>query len=334
MAVTMKDVAAYAGISMGTVSNYITGKTPVSEDKRRRIEEAINALGYKVNVAARNLRTSRFYTIGILIPDFQNAFLVRVIGYMEEQLHRRGYDMLVLSYHKNPVNEREQLKYLSQRVDGILLVPDSDCDCDLIAEIQKDIPVVMFNETVEDAGCDHILIDNVKIVQNAIEILFQKGHRKIGIIAGPGKAYTTRQRLLGYRRAHENYGYDIVETLIAHGDYSKTSGELLSRELIDKHEDVSALFVAGYRMTLGTLATLQRMDLQKKVAVVGYDASDIEDILDSKISFVYQSYQEVAQHAVGIILKRIEGDMEAFPETVNMHAEIKNIELLPQYTKF
>lgn len=328
MAATMKDIATYTGLSVGTVSNYITGKMPVSEEKRMRIDEAIKILDYKVNFAARTLRTNSSKCIGILIPDFRNIFLVRVVSYIESYLYEKGYSMLVLSYKKNVDKEKELLQYLTQRVDGILYVPDGNDVDECVKEVQKTTPVVMFNEIIDSVSCDKVIVDNREIVKTAVDALHGKGHTKIGIIAGPSHAYTTLERMKGYRESLEKNGLAMDETLIAVGDYSRTSGEQLCGDLIDQHPDMTAVFVAGYRMTLGVLTALAKKGLQNKIAVIGYDAADIEYIFSPKVSYLYQPYDKVAEHAANLILKRVNHDVENFPMIVKLNGDIKNLDEL------
>ena len=146
MAATMKDVAALAGLSIGTVSNYITGRVAVSEEKKHRIEQAIEKLNYQINPAARTLKTNQHNIIGVLIPDFRNMFVVRVVSYMEELLQQQGYNMMVLSYHQSEEKQEERLRYLQTRVDGILYMPHkmtlATVQC--LQSIQRSIPAVSY----------------------------------------------------------------------------------------------------------------------------------------------------------------------------------------------
>lgn len=331
MAVTMKDVAEYTGLSLGTVSNYITGKIRVSEKKKKLINDAINTLGYKVNIAARVLKTNSYNCVGILIPSFKNIYLVRVISYIEEILNKNGYSMLVLSYHNSHEKEEELLEYLSMRVDGIVYVPnDNRVETQHLQKIQKTIPIVMFNETIDGFECDSVLVNNKNIVTDAIEILCKKGHKKIGLIAGPEMSYTTSQRVIGYKEALKKNNVEIDESLICLADYSKTEAENHCNDILDKHSDVTAIFVAGYRMTLGVLAVIKKRNLINKIAVIGYDASDIEDIIENKIGYVYQPYELVAEETSNLILQRISKDNSQYPKNIVLESVLRNTEFLKE----
>ena len=330
MAATMKDVAALAGLSIGTVSNYFSGKVAVSEEKSRRIEKAIEQLHYQLNPVARTLKTNQHHMIGVLIPDFQNVYVVRVISYMEELLQSRGYSMLVVSCHHRDEQQEERLRYLLARVDGILYMParitPSLQRC--VETIRQTVPVVAFNDVVEGVECDHVLVDSAAAVEKAITTLIEKGHRKIGMLAGPREVYTSRQRLAAYRNAFRESGLALDESLVMFGDYSRRTGVRQCRELLEAHPDMTALFSVGYRMTLGALDVLGTTGAKDRVCVVGYDASDLEGIISPKISYVYQPYEEMARVAVELMLRRIAKDMDGFPEAVELTARICNLDAL------
>lgn len=328
MSVTMKDVAEYAGLSIGTVSNYITGRKQVSEQKREMIEQAIDVLGYQVNIAARNLRTNSFRTIGVLIPSFHNVYLLRIISIFEELMQRNGYSILVLSYQQTPQKERERLAYLVQRVDGIIYTPSCLDQEGLryLELIQEDTPVVVFDETMEGLGCDQVLVNGEEVARKAVNVLLDKGHQQIGMLAGPKRAYTSGQRIRGYRKAFDQKHLPVQEDLIVFGDYAKSTGEKMCQVLLERHENMTALFVAGYRMMLGAMSVLYRQNLQDRIEVIGYDASDLEYILSPRVGYVYQPYDEVARCVADLILKRVEKNMVGYPETVYLDADIRNTE--------
>lgn len=326
MSVTMKDVAKHANLSLGTVSNYINGKQSVSKENCEKIERSINELGYKVNEVARCLKTNTYKTIGVLIPSFSNVYLVKIVSYVESILRELKYSMMVLSYHNDVKKEQELIKYLSNRVDGIILSPNDDIlnNVSVIENISKTTPIVTINEKLECLALDSVIIDNEDVVFNAINTLIEKGHKKVAMIAGPEGVYTTKQRLLGYRKAHVENNLTVDKNLIKFSNYSKTMGQQLSASILDQEEGITAFFVAGYRMTLGVLSTLQHRKLMGEISVIGFDADDIEDVISPKLTFVSQPYEKMAKNLVELILRRVNGDFKNYPVEIKMKAEIKN----------
>lgn len=323
MSVTMKDLAKYTGLSLGTISNYINGKVPVSKEKGERIEKAIKELGYTVNIAARSLKTNSFYCIGILIPSFSNQFLLNVIKYIELLLMEKGYNMLVLSYNDDMKHLYHKLGYLMQRTDAILCVPKYDMDSNIIEQMKK-VPIITFDEGIDGGICDTILVNNAQIVEEAIDRIIDKGHTHIGFITGRKSAYSTLQRKKGYENALNKHKLPVREQYIAYGDYKKTSGYECCQQLLQSHPEITDIFVVGYRMTLGVLAALKDLKMEDKVDVTGYDARDIADIVDTRLGYVYQPYREIARSLVELAMRRVGGDYTDFPKTVIIEAELKD----------
>ncbi len=324
---TMKDVAKHAELSLGTVSNYINGKVCVSETNKKKIEEAINTLGYQVNEVARSLKTNSFRTIGFLIPTFANAFLVKLVWKIEEYVREHNYSLLVVSYNGDPKKEKELLTYLCARVDGIIYgasLLDNE-NALFLQEIQKRVPVVTVNERFNTMVCDSVITDSKEMARCATAALLDKGFEKICLVAGPEDYFTTAERLSGYKQAYIDKGVSVNEELIVFSNYSRKSATTLCDEMLDKHSDIEAFFVAGYKMTLGVLSCLEKRGLRDKVKVVGFDAEDVESIMSPKLPYVDQPYEQMADLAAELILRRVNGDNENFPHFVSLMGELKNI---------
>ncbi len=324
---TMKDVAKHANLSLGTVSNYINGKVCVSETNKKKIEEAITALNYQVNEVARSLKTNSFRTIGFLIPTFANTFLVKLVWKIEEYLREHNYSLLVVSYNGDTKKEKELLTYLSARVDGIIYgasLLDNE-NAMFLQSLQKRVPIVTVNERFNTMFCDSVITDSKEMARRATAALLNKGLKKICLVAGPEDYFTTAERLSGYKQAYAEKGISASEELIAFSNYSRTSATALSNEMLDKHSDIEAFFVAGYKMTLGVLSCLEKRGLRNKVAVVGFDAEDVESIMSPSLPYVDQPYEQMADVTAELILRRVSGDYENFPHFVSLTGELKNI---------
>ncbi len=328
MPATMKDVAAHAQVALGTVSSYISGSGNVSQEKGKRIEAAIKELDYKVNLTARALRTNSTKTIGVLIPDFGNAFIIKVISCIEMLLNEKGYSLMLVSYNFDTEREKEQLEFLSIRSDGIIYMPHVYSDPNIITGIVQNTPVVTFNEMIEGVVCDQVLVDNFETVRDLTTLLIHKGYERIGIITGPQTAYTTKQRLEGYKHGFRDNHLALNEQWIKYGDYTKQAGAELANDLLE--EGLSSIIVIGYSMTLGALSQLKRFE--NPPLLLGYDASDIADIVP--LGYVYQPYDEIAQNIASLILQRISKDMNDFPKIVQLKAQLKNIEIIPEIDRW
>ena len=330
MSVTMKDVATYTGISIGTVSNYVTGKAPVSEAKQKIIQEAIDTLGYQVNMAGRNLRKKSFDTIGILIPSLKNKYLLRVSSVVEELLRKKGYGVMVSSYHGDPDKEKKIFVEMARRVDGMIYVPGQSSPkwIKTVEKIQQDLPVIIFDEDLSERCCDCVLVDSQSAARKTAGALLDAGYRDIGMILGPENRYTTKQRYEGYVAAFRERGIQMDPNLVIYGDYSKGMGAQLCDQLLARNPDISAILVVAYRMTLGVLSTLNSQRIRNRVTVIGYDAEDLDGVVVPPVGYVYQPFNQIAEKVVELIMKRISGDMTGFPERVFLEAELRGLSAL------
>jgi DNA-binding LacI/PurR family transcriptional regulator len=327
MAVTMKDVAKLAGLSLGTVSNYINRKSTVTEINRKKIEEAIVQLDYRINYTARSLKTNSFDTVGVLIPELGNTFITKIVSQIENLLKEHGFNVIVVSYHSDFQKEKELFEYFSNRVDGIIFVPSAFYNYDEteINAIIKRVPIIQFIERLETLECDAVIVENEDISIKAVTGLLNKGKRNIGIIVGPEGFFTTKQRVLGYQEAHEKLSIPLHPELIAYSDYSKETAIQITERMLKEHPEVDGFFVCGYRMTLGVLTVLQKNDLTSKIPVVGYDTEEIAPLIQYPFSYVTQPHQETAKLVAELMVKRIKGDKEGFPSLTQLNANIETV---------
>lgn len=327
MAATIKDLSLYTGLSTGTISNYLNGKGNVSQDKQIVIKKAMNELGYHLNIAGRNLRTNSFKTIGILIPDFGNIFLLKVINIIEETLDKCGYGILVVSYSNSPEKEHSLIGYLAGRTDGIIYVP-SNIDEDFLNYlhmVHQEKPIIIFDETFEGINCDCVIVDSREVTEKAVTALVRKGHKEIGILLGPEERFTTNERRLGYIKALEYNNIPVKNINILFGDYSKSSGKKMCEKLLTGNNSITAIIASGYRIMLGALSILSEKNLSRKIELLGYDANDIEDITQPKLAYVYQPYDQIAKEITELMLMEINEEITNPPQRILLAAELRNI---------
>ena len=201
---TIKDVARRTGLSLSTISKYLNGGN-VREENRLAIDAAVAELGYSVNVFARSLKANRSMTVGVLLPTISSPFFGRVVASLELILRRSGYECFVCSYDFDREQELGKLAFLARyHVDGIVYVPEHATAEELRVRVGT-IPVVLIDRSLENAQYDTVVVDNLNAVYMAVEHLIGRGHRRIGLIAGPQTISTARERTVGYRRVLADY---------------------------------------------------------------------------------------------------------------------------------
>lgn len=329
-------MAKYAGLSIATVSKYINGGN-VREENRKRIEEAIKVLDFRVNEIARGLKTNKTATIGVLLPSLENIFLTSIVSKVESILLQYGYSTVVCDYRQNRELENRKFDFLlNKSVDGIILVPQNIEESKIKEALERDIPVVLIDRSIKGVDCDVVLVDNLNASYNAVELLITKGHRRIGIICGPQNIFTAQERLKGYIRVHEDYQMEIDESLIRYGDYEIQSGIDIMNYFLDLKNPPTAVFVTNYEMTLGAVMALnsRNVSVPDDMSLIGFDNIHLAKVVKPTLYIVVQPMHQMGEFAANLLLRRMKGDKSGFPVMMRLKTEIvegESIKILNSY---
>lgn len=309
MAATMKDIAKRTGLGLATISSYFNGGN-VREKNRVKIQEAIEELHYEVNEVARGLKTNATKTIGVVIPELNSIFCSEIITGMEDILRSHGYATIICDCRTDRVLEKDAVEFLTRkRVDGIINMP-VDITGSHLADFQKTgKPMVLIDRQILGVECDSVLVDNEKAARDAVDLLLENGHRNIGIIGGPREVSTAKERLEGYCKAHRNAGVPVRESLIYHGDYTIQGGVQALETLVSRNQDMTAVFVTNYEMTLGAVIGMNELGIRipEKLSVIGFDNLEFARACSPKLTIVSQPTEEIGREVARIILAHLEG---------------------------
>ena len=199
------------------------------------------------------------------------------------------------------------------------------------------MPIVLVDRMIAGFVCDSIVIDNLNATYGAVEKLINAGHRRIGIIVGPLDISTANERMIGYRRALEDYGISSAigaesapdgepGSMIQFGKYDFESGYRLFNHFMDIQEPPTALCVTNYDMTLGaaTAAHERNIILGRDIGFVGFDAVDLCRIVTPPLSIVEQPAELMGQRAGEVLLKRMSGEALPFPQVIRLKSHLHN----------
>jgi LacI family repressor for deo operon, udp, cdd, tsx, nupC, and nupG len=309
--VTLRDVAALAGVSSRTVSNVVNGYAPVSEAMRARVQKAVDELGYQPNILARNLASGRSGQIAVVVPYLDTPYFAELLQGIIRAARVQGYNVLIDQTDGDAEHEKLFLSRGSQQLlfDGVIFSPLGLAQSDL-GERDANLPLVVLGERVSDGSFDHIGIDDVTASREATEHLLGLGRRRVAAIGD--QPYRTGEaaqlRTQGYRLAHERAGIPVREELvISTPRFNRSDGATAMAHLLDLEEPPDAVFCYSDLVALGALHTLASHGLRvpEDVAVVGYD--DIEDARYSNppVTTVSPDKKMIAETAVERLLKRI-----------------------------
>ncbi len=309
--VTIRDVAAHAGVSLGTASRVLSGHPATSPEARARVTDAVAVLGYRPNAQARSLRSTRTQAIGLLVSDVRNPFFADVAHAAEQAALGADYVTLLGNANENVEQQDRYLEtFLTQRVDGVVLAPQGIGSGSLEALIDSRMPVVFVDRTVEGFDVPSVTTDSRTGLDEAVAHLIAAGHTRIGYIGGPQSISTGRQRYDDFIEALPRHGLAVDPALITFGDFQEASGIRAGEQLLGQPNRPTAILAADNLMALGALAAVRSRGLRLGIDVDVIAFDDIEWLahFDPPISVIAQDAGAVGRCAVELLLQVINGE--------------------------
>ena len=303
----MKDVAKQAGVSPATVSRVLTGSATVSDENRRRVEDAIAALGYRPNRVASHLRRQKTHKIGVIVPDIENPTFSEAIRVIEDVAFREGFRVLLCNSEDQPEKQRAYLETLvDERVEGIILVPYLSDGSDVSAAIDRGIPIVAFDRPVDDPRADAVIADDYDTGRRATEHLIEQGHRAIAFISGIIEIKPGADRLAGYEAAMRKHD---LPSYVVSGSFKAEGGRAAMTELLEGERAMSAVVVANNMMTIGALRSIKehRVRVPDDLSVVVINDPWWTELVDPPLTAFALPTKRMAEAAVELLFERIDG---------------------------
>ncbi|MCP1428923.1 LacI family transcriptional regulator [Microbacterium foliorum] len=312
MAVGVKDVAAAAGVSVGTVSNVLNQPERVSAKTVERVQRVIRELGFVRNDAARQLRAGRSRSIGLVVPDIGNPFFAEVVRGAEDRAADAG--MTVLLGNSDERDER-QLAHLElfqeQRVNGVLLTPASDDLSAVHRFAAGGMPVVLVDREVEEGVLPSVSVDDVEGGRVAAEHLLASGRRRLAFVGGPPSVQQVADRLRGVRAAvdtHPDVTLEVFEQSALTVLQGRAAGEIIAARPAGSRPD--AVFAANDLLAVGLLQAFSfgsAIRVPEDIAMVGYDDIDFASATVVPLSSVRQPARLLGWTGVDLLLKELDG---------------------------
>lgn len=322
MTVRLKDIAAYTGVSVKTVSNVVNGNfARVSPQTRVQILEALEKLNYQPDIAARSLRKAHVGVIALAIPDLANPYFAEVANVITAAADEHSYTVLLDCTQGKRENELLLVKGLRPYlVDGLILDAQSLTAEDFQPEEIKK-PMVLLGERFFGAPYDHVVIDNVAAAHLATSHLLSLGRRRIaaiGVLEG-SRSEAPVLRLQGFLQALGEAGQEMDPALLVPVDlWGRASGAEAMRYLLSLEHPPDAVFCFNDLLALGAMSMLHEVGLHipGDVAVVGVD--DIEDgrYATPTLTTIAPDKEEMSRLAVSLLLGRIKGTRQQPPERI------------------
>jgi len=318
VAASIIDVARRAGVSKSTVSRVLTNDGVVRPATRARIEQAMRDLGYRPNGLARGLIQGRTRTLGLVVFDLPNPFFGLLARGVEAAARARGYNLLICDSAGSAVQQQECLTMLAERrVDGVLNAPFHSMEQELDTIRSVGLKAVLVNSTAGDDTVSSVGGDNRRGGLLVTRHLLALGHRRVGFLGDLRTTASCRERLAGYRHAHEEEGIALDPALVIDDLPGLEAAQAAVHRLLDLPHPPTALFAVNDQFAAAVLQELIKRGCRVPgdVALVGYDDTPLAAWLTVPLTTVAQGTEEQGRIAADLLIDQIE-DPDALTQSI------------------
>jgi LacI family transcriptional regulator len=305
----MKDVAGLAGVSVATVSRVVNGDD-VRPDLAARVADAIDVLGYRRDLTARNLRRADRHSasIGLVFEDVSNPFFSSVQRGIEDVAGARGTLAFAGSCDEEPERERWLVEAFAARgVDGLVVVPCSGDHSYFQREIRNGTAVVFVDRPPRFLDADAVVSYNAGGAKEGVAHLVAAGHRRIAFLGDRPEIFTAEDRRRGYRTALAEAGVSPDPSLERMGLADSETAQAAALDLLTAKERPTAIFAGQNLIAIGAVRALRMLGRQHEIALVGFDDVMLGDLLDPGITVIAQDPYALGRQAAELLFSRMDG---------------------------
>lgn len=307
---TIRDVAREAGVSIGTVSRVMSGSTATSETSRARVQEVADRLGYVPNPQARSLRGAGTVMLGLLVPDVRNSYFAEFAHAAEQEALRRGYVTVLANADEDEAQQDRYLRALqSQRVDGMLVVPQSERSEQLRRLADTGAALVFADRRVEGLAVPTVAFDVAGGMRQALEYLAARGHQRIGYVGGPLSTSTGRDRKQAFDDVSRELELDSDPALSVLGNNRTSDGAVAIGAFLGLHRPPTALITSNALLALGALLALRQRGMHhgEDMELVSYDDEDWMQLVEPGLTVIAHDPDVMGVTAMRLLFERIGG---------------------------
>lgn len=313
MKVTINDVAKYAGVSIKTVSRVTNNEPSVKQATVDKVNDAIKALDYQPNLAARNLAGTKSYVIGFIYDNPNAYYVIDMQNGILSSCKDMGYELLIHPCNAKSDSICDELTTMVKhaRLAGLVLTPPLSEDPKVLKALDEIdanyVRIIAGDKIKEDTGLAVLVNDKhgaVSITQHLIDL----GHKKIAFLSGDQHHESTKERLTGFTQAMTSNKLGVDENDIIAGQYSFESGVEGAKELLhrDKADRPTAIVACNDEIAAGALfaARLEGVEIPNQLSIVGFEDSPFSRQTWPKLTTVHQPNQKIAQIATELLIAK------------------------------
>jgi LacI family transcriptional regulator len=297
-----------AKVSVGTASRVLNGNQTVGADIRRRVQKVIKRLKFVPDAAAQGMRGKSKRSVGIIIRDIMVPALAGFVRSAQSVFLEAGYTLVIGCSDDIPKREMELLGSLQRRVDGLIMSTASEEDTELATMRNSlDIPIVLLDRETK-APLDSIVIAQRDGTYEAVSHLLRLGHKRIALVTGPTTVLSARERIRGYREAHEEFGLAIDPDLIRAHSFTANYAYAAVSALLSIPDRPTAIVAGGISMLNGILRAVstEKLRICDDISIIGCGDSDVAELTTPPTTVIRWNYGSIGEAAARLIIDRIQ----------------------------
>lgn len=304
------DVARLAGVSTATVSRVLNDPAKVTEVTRKAVLAAVEQTGYKVNRAARNLRTNTSKTILALVPNLSNPFFSNILSGLERALSAADYSLLVTDSGEADLTAVQLQRFIDAgQADGLVIL-DGSIALSSLEELQHsypECPIIFACEWVEDFSGSSVRADNALGIRMLVDHLWAQGHRTFGHVAGPASNVLSIARRQAFEKRVTELQGESREDWIVAGDFSIAAGLEAASVVAQMKDRPTAWICASDQLAFGLISGLERAGVRvpQDISVTGFDNIEMAEVFNPPLTTIHQHRNKMGDKAARCLLSQL-----------------------------
>lgn len=323
--VTITQIAQESGVSVATVSRYLNGRVPVSDDKRARIEAVVKKYDFTPNALARGLISKTTMTLGVILPDITNPYFASIFQEVQQCAAEEGYSVYLCNtrfhHEEAPIDETGYFRMMmDKKVDGVLVIggqldmtevsPEYKAALNRLAAA---VPVVAVGKEIPGTGCIFIDSENGSGVTTAYHYLSSLGHKEIAFVGGQPGVVITDTRLEAYKKAAAASGRKHWDDLISLSDYYLPDGYLAAKALLARNVPFTAVIAMNDNVALGSIRAFadHSLSVPQDIALISCDQFYFADYTTPRLTSIHHHNRRWGQMVVRTLIQTAQGARES-----------------------
>jgi LacI family transcriptional regulator, fructose operon transcriptional repressor len=304
--ISIKDVAAAAGVSTATVSRVLSNDRHVRPQVRERVMAAVKQLGYRPNLVARSLRSQQSNTIGLIVADIRNPFFTSISRAVEDTAYEQGFSVFLCNTDEDPEKEAIYLNLQrDEHVAGVIFSPTRQTLASFSAT-QFNFPFVIIDRSLPDSDVDVVLLDNIDAAYRLTTHLIENGYRRIEALCG-AMSTTGIERRAGYEKALRAHGLAPPSEQVKYLPPKIEEGYAATLKLLARPEPPDAILTTNNLLGAGAMQAIRERNLTvpDDIALVTFDETSWTSLVQPPITLIDQPTYEMGQTATELLLQRV-----------------------------